>query len=132
MLPIVIPLPIPTGPFTSPERLERLERELGFCQKLLWVLVKGLKDQIAANDQSKLDHLLSEAGEAEVETLVRTLDTRVASGETELALRCMREETGAYWEDLYQIVAGWPNLSYDRKRSWLRFARLRKALPEFA
>ena len=128
---VPVPIPIPLSPLDAVGRVERLERELGFCQKLMWILVKNLKDQLPS-DQTKLAHLFSETGEAEIDTIVENLDMRVASGQTELALRCLREETGSNWEDLYQVVAGWPNLSSDRKRSWLRFARLRKALPEFA
>jgi hypothetical protein len=108
-------------------RLNRLEQELSFCQSLLWMLVQRL-DREQPDGLASI--LLSAGTDTFIDEIIAGVDARVRDGQTELALRRLRETTAAEWETLYEVVASWPNFSREQKRTWLRFARMQQTMRE--
>jgi hypothetical protein len=125
MFPVIMPVAVPQVPV---QRLERLENDLGLCQSLLW----HLADRLAApcgtlSSDHTLHSALTQAAEAAGD-VVASVDAHLRAGQSELAVRRLREETHAGWEDLYDVTAWWRTWSPERKLNWVRFARLRRLL----
>jgi hypothetical protein len=118
-------------PGTSPEYLQGLERELALCQGLLSLVLDHLGRSMGPGDRnSPLGRVLAADDPVKVEEIVVEVDQHLAANRQDLALRLLREETGLIYDELYGLVARWGNMSAARKRGWLRFRQLQKAVFE--
>ncbi|WP_143393327.1 hypothetical protein [Fimbriiglobus ruber] len=109
-------------------RTYRVEQELAYCQTLLGLVLDHFGRTLSPDDRnSPLGRVLVVDKPAETERVVTEVTRHLATRHSDLALRLLREETGLAWDDLYTLVGDWAKLDTERKKRWVRFARLAKA-----